>query len=146
MFGRNLLRIGQKALVNSHPAAEAFRGATWAQPRIPPGVPRSLQESALKGGCTHGPSRLQMPCGPNPPSTQPLREPTSAPSGGVCHALGPNPNSGLDSQASVPRGLDLKPSGLGNPEPHRRTPPAAQEETVPLGANKSQSLRLKLTP
>lgn len=49
MFGRNLPRIGQKALVNSHPASGAFRGATWAQPRIPPGVPRSLQEKCSKG-------------------------------------------------------------------------------------------------
>ncbi|VCX38055.1 unnamed protein product, partial [Gulo gulo] len=44
--------------------------------------------------------------------------------------LGPNPNPRLAFQASVPGSLTPKPSRLGTPEQHPRTPSATQEETV----------------
>lgn len=64
--------------------------------------------------------------------------------------LGPNLNPGLGSQASIPRGLALKPSRLGTPEPNRMTLLATQEDTVLLGAagntQSSRNLHTHLRP
>lgn len=48
--------------------------------------------------------------------------------------LGPNPNTRLGFQASIPRGLFPKPSRLRAPESHPWSLPATQEETVPFRA------------
>ena len=60
--------------------------------------------------------------------------------------LGPNPNPGLGSQDSVPRGLTLKPSRLGTPEPYCRILPSTQKETVPLGVVGYTQIRRNLHP
>lgn len=79
-------------------------------------------------------------------STQFSMKPTSALADGPTMPIGPNPNMGVVLSLPSPEGWTPSPP-VGTPEPHTRSSPTTQEETVPFGAAENpQSIETCMYP